>query len=364
MVVILSSSKPRQQKVDRSRSLEDATRKTVFYVVISKQHSGSTFFSKKLNVMPGVESAHEVLIPGHQYCSNNGETPFDKMAMVWGIKPWVNNADSKYLTSDGGSRDVASAHDLRSRMSCIGKGAFPLKYFGKEWPLSDKDWDYMIEHHYEDMYRTYVSELKAIGFLLPTPQLTFDRSAYDFFVKNDVRVFILERKNIIAHLIALPGVRASLKTSLRHVTEDELSTAADYLSLLNTIKNRTVESCIPTMEITYEYYMSNFSSFIDVFKFVGLSGTYAAMDGSSKGINGNTTIKYEYDTGESGSVSLNTESKHHKNVTSDYIVNKRDVLEFIDKNFHGQECMLSDDCPVERPRVYSSTECIPLKTNS
>lgn len=334
---------------------EGGTRRPVSFVVVSIQHSGTTYLSQQLNRMPGVECGHELLLrntnphSNHNYCLNNGKTLIESMEMAWDMKPWVNHPRTRYNTGDGG-RNVSSAYDLRSRISCIGKGKFTQKYFGIEWPLSDDEWDFMIKRQYVDSYKTYLSELTAIGFTVQIGQLTFDSDVYQFFTKHDVRVIILERSNFIARMIGSAGVK-NQKTPVQQITEDELSHAHAYLQTLNKIKNRTIESCIPTMEVTYEYYLSNYSSFIDIFKFIGLSGNFAAV----ADLNG-TTIKYEYDTGESGSLDFNTESKHHKEVTAHYIGNKKDVLTFIDRNFHGQKCMLLDDCPLEPINVYSDTK--------
>lgn len=333
-------------KLQASGSSDDSKSHPVKFIVISKQHSGTSYLERQLRAYVGIECGTEIFLGKNRFCRTAaGKIPIEKMEMAWGTRAWVNMPNAEYKSLDG-ERRTTSPSDVRSQISCLKTYKFTEKYTGKKLELSDADWNLVMrDKNYIQNFREYLGGLSAIGFGIQLGQIRFDSEIFRYFHDNDVRILFLKRTNYLAHVLASSALRThDEEHSPRHVTEGELAHASAYLHELKEYEGMASQSCTRSLRVYYETYTTNFSSFIGIYRFLGISTPFSIDEYR------NGTVALSYIDPRSGnrrvdSVVFDTDTKHHTDLTAHYISNKEDVRNFISKHSPEDMCMMSNDCP-------------------
>ena len=181
----------------------------------------------------------------------------------------------------------------------------------------------------------------------------FDSEIFRYFHDNDVRILFLKRTNYLAHVLASSALRThDEEHSPRHVTEGELHVIGH---LPNSRRRGNGFPIVhQSLRVYYETYTTNFSSFIGIYRFLGISTPFSIDEYR------NGTVALSYNDPRSGnsrvdSIVFDTDTKHHTDITAHYISNKEDVRNFISKHSPGDMCMMSNDCPRKENTILPLT---------
>ena len=130
----------------------------------------------------------------------------------------------------------------------------------------------------------------------------------------------------------------------------DIEAARHYIAALERMQEVVSKNCISGMRIYYETYVSNFSSFIDIYKYLGSDAVFEA----DVFLNGTSVTYTDASRGDSGVVVFETNSKHHVENTGHYIANKGEILRLIYESSVGDICMLFDDCTISQNYILPS----------
>ena len=207
-------------------------------------------------------------------------------------------------------------------------------------------------HHFRD----YLSGLSAVGFGIQIGQINLHKGIFSYFHNNDVRIIFLTRSNYLAHLLASSslGKPGEVHPS-RKVTEKELRKASDYLHGLKEYETVASETCTTSMRVYYETYTTNYTSFIEIYRFLGVTTSFSSMEYP----NGTVVLSYnDPRTGEthSDSVAFDTLTKHHTDLTVHYINNEEDVRNYFTYHCPEDMCMMYNNCTRKQHTILSVNE--------
>jgi hypothetical protein len=268
----------------------------------------------RLGAMNGVVTYPEIFLGKNTFCNTAANrTIYDKMEMTWGRKPWVNSGTSTYFvdgtgqsvsSSSGIRRHVSSSSDIRSQISCCVSCGFFEDTIWK-WPLNDVAWKNVDEKGYLATFQSFILKQKAIGSVIQHVQIHITHEVLNYFRDHDVKVIFLQRSNYIAHHFA--------SSAMGHLNEHHeaskfpvsaMNSTKSYLPNGDAVAKSMTASCVSVMKVFYETYTSNFSSFIEIYQYLGIHGWYTSDVRGSQ-----TVISYKTaDT--SGNVTFDTSTKH------------------------------------------------------
>ena len=263
------------------------------FVVLSKQHSGTSFLREALSADPGLLMWTEIFLPRLPKKTGCSGPAFDRIDAVWGFKEWEGGNATNCLcrARKGECRYPPSIAFLKSQKAI---GFTWMHGQSPRWSGSDQE--RIIKH----------------------------------LVKRNARVILLQRDNFLAHAIASSGLTQQATHSQVHLQSERtkhqtLDRDFDQFAQVASV------SGVPVLRLSYEQLDRNYSVFEAIWDFLKLPPVQVHL-GETPRIVG-TNWHYTPD----GS------SKSHKYGPERYIVNIDDVRSKLSKE---ETCMLNDSCPL------------------
>jgi len=277
------------------------------FVVMSKQHSGTSFLRDVLTRHPEVVMWTEIflpLFPKATGCGVDG-TDFDRIDMAWGLQEWrsvaTSNATNCMCRQTPSDRckarqttttSAVALKDLLRRQKAVGftwmEGQMP------DWARDDE-----------------------------RPRIV------DFLRRRGARVVVLQRDNFVARAIASSGLHKKQATAKAINFHAAKAANDDLAARVARLWSALLDAGVPAISLTYEQLARNYSVFEDIFHFLHLGP--ATFDPTTSTLHPTPTRPRRHDDEgrrrqrdsqpAAWAITLTDASKSHKHGPAAYITN-------------------------------------------